>query len=313
MKMGSWFTLMFALLVASKVHAQQTRDLVRDGHGGLRVQVDVGQVRITGMGCTPAPCSTFERYALGLTVELHQRITTLSPDLHLEFDLEAIAGLSEMQDDFGRFNGQWLGSPWLGVSVAQRTATQTMRLSLGVAPPLRTAVRRFGSTDDPTGLWGRWNQWLGMPSMVPVGLLGMSEWRGAVVDVGIDAAAVLAPTFNAEPGIVVPALGLWAWVGMGVWVGGHVTPNLDLGARAQAVLRIANRFGMPGFPGMVDAAVQVSAEPFIRYRFPASESSDNSSPWFAELRVQLNLNEPFGPPLGANGLWAMNLQVGSSW
>jgi hypothetical protein len=110
MKMGSWFTLMFALLVASKVHAQQTRDLVRDGHGGLRVQVDVGQVRITGMGCTPAPCSTFERYALGLTVELHQRITTLSPDLHLEFDLEAIAGLSEMQDDFGRFNGQWLGS-----------------------------------------------------------------------------------------------------------------------------------------------------------------------------------------------------------
>ena len=311
--MRMWMGLVLALIVAlcaSPASAQQTRDLVRDGHGGLRVQLDVGQVRVTGMGCMPTPCGTFERYAVGLTVELHQRIATLSPDLHLEFDLEAIAGLSEMQDDFGRFNGQWLGSPWLGVSVAQRTAAQTMRLSLGIAPPLRTALRRFGAIDDATGLWGRWNQWLGMPSMVPVGLLGMSEWRGGVVDVGIDAALIFAPTFNAEPSIVVPALGFWAWVGMGVWIGGHVTPDLDLGVRAQAVLRVANRFGMPGFEGMVDTHVQVSAVPFVRYSFP---TRDHSRPWFAELRVQLNLNEPFGPPLGANGLWAVNLQVGSSW
>lgn len=305
--MRMWMGLVSALIVAlcaSPASAQQTRDLVRDGHGGLRVQLDVGQVRETPVSCPRGPCPTEERHTVAMVVELHQRMATLAENLHLEFDLEAIAGFTETtytgasEDDVW-----WFGSPWLGASIAHRTAAQTMRLSLGIAPPLRTVMRENGMPSEVGGLWGRWNEWLGLPAMVPLGLLGMTEWRGADVDIGIDAAVILAPVFNTDPTISRPANRLFSWTGLGFWLGGHVLPQLDLGFRTQGVLRVTHTWGVPGYRN-TDADVQLSVAPFIRVLF---------QPFFAELRVHLNLNTPYGPPLDANGILMVNLQVGGRW
>lgn len=291
-------------LLATPVHAQRTQDAAGAGRGALELQLTSGaayeEERLGGhIPATHAPFVT-------LQVRLTQHIARLTPDTALELDLDAAVGA-------GGYYAGWAPSPWLGLALASRTEEQTLRMVLGVAPPVASIQdARSLAADILTGGWNGWNEWLGARPVVPFGLQAMAEWRFTNLDVGADAALIAGPTFTAE-GAPLTNAAYFAWAAAGAWLTGHLASDIDLGARLQAV----GRFTQTNASAMAAASgafrVHASLTPYLRI---LTEHSPSPAPWpsFLEFRLNFNFVEPYGPVfLTDNFHWSLALAMGTNW
>lgn len=160
------FTLALALwLFTSTAHAQLTRDAVGNGRSALEAQLTSGaRTRVLTFTEPLGEPETSTEFTPFMTLQFRvtQHITRLTPELELEFDLDAALGIQEHRNAVGDWAGGWIGSPWLGVSVASRSAAQTLRASVGIAPPLASLRREQGGEFLPVGGSSGWNAWLAM-------------------------------------------------------------------------------------------------------------------------------------------------------
>jgi len=297
--------LLLALtLLTTPVHAQRTQDAAGEGRGGLEMQLTSGAAyeaeRLGGhIPTVHAPFVT-------LQVRLTQQITRLAPDTVLELDLDAAVGGS------GFYVG-WAGSPWLGLGLASRTEEQTARVVLGVAPPVASIQASSGRFEDVlTGGWNGWNEWLGARPVVPFGLQAMAEWRFTELDVGADLALIGGPTFSAE-GAPLTDAAYFAWAAIGAWLTGHLSGDIDLGARLQAVGRFMQTNASASGAAAGTFRVHASLTPYLRI---LTSQARSPSPWpsFLEFRLNFNFVEPYGPVFLANNFhWSLALATGTHW
>ncbi len=312
------FTLALALwLFTSTAHAQLTRDAVGNGRSALEAQLTSGARTRTpafppGSGAVgPSEERTDFTPFMTLQFRVTQHITRLTPELVLEFDLDAALGVQDHRNAVGDWAGGWIGSPWLGVSVASRSASQTLRASLGIAPPLASLRRELGGEFLPVGGSSGWNAWLAMRGAVPLGFLGLGEWRFANFDVGVDAALIVAPLFSWRESPVAEPPGFAAWAAAGAWLTGHLSSEVDFGARLQAVLGVLHTDASRSFPAMDSTSANVALTPFVRYWF---NHAAIQSPAFAELRMNFNFVAPYGPVFATNdSTWSLALAAGTRW
>lgn len=163
------------------------------------------------------------------------------------------------------------------------------------------------------GGWGGWNAWLAARGVVPLGFLGLGEWRFANFDVGVDVALVVGPLFPWRDTPVAPSSGFAAWAAAGAWLTGHLTPELDLGARLQAVASVLHGDATVFAPAIDATAAHIALSPYLRYWFNRA-ASPSPAPAFAELRMNFNFIEPFGPVFVSNdNVWSLALAAGTSW
>lgn len=295
--------LALTLLTTTTAHAQLTRDSVGAGRGALDGQLTWGANYRPGFGHVP------ESHAFFVTVQfrLVQQVATLAPDLALEFDLDGAIGTAVYTST------GWLGSPWIGLSLASRTESQTLRVSLGVAPPVASIRSTLHGAEDlfPSG-WSGWNDWLAARPVIPLGLQSLAEWRFTNLDAGADLALIAGPTFSAE-GAPVSDLSFAAWAAFGTWLTGHLSREFDLGARLQAVGRFMRRNPSMMGPGGDSTQLHASLTPFVRYAFTQSPSP-SPSPAFIEYRLNFNFLAPYGPVFFAESFtWSMALAMGTTW
>lgn len=293
-------TLLLALSLASRASAQQTRDSVGSGRSALDVAFISGAR--TNYRETSNPFSVVQ-------FRLVQHIAMLAPSLALEFELDASlfadAYISSIRVD----GGLTLGSPWLGLGIAHRSDSQTLRASVGVAPPLAT-VRGTPLMPGGSAGMGRWNEWLAEISLVPMGLNLMGAWRFTEVEVGVDAALIVSPGFTYasrrgdEPTFA-------AWGALGVWLTGHLSESFDLGARVQWVTGFTQRD-----PLVIESHETILSgvllTPFVRYVFAQERAA--LDPSYVELRTHFNVIAPDGPFLIANEFtWSLGVAAGTNW
>jgi len=313
------FTLTLALwLFASTAHAQLTRDAVGNGRSALESQLTVGEYlerpSPDRLCSATMPCDVlFPRDVPFVTLQfrLAQHVTQLAPDLALEFDLDAALVAERFYTSRGDWQGFWAGSPWLGLSLASRARAQTLRISLGIAPPV--AGTRHASLDfsvSPGGT-GAWNEWLTLREAVAVGLLGLGEWRHDHFDVGADAALVIAPGADAVSG----------WAAAGVWLTGHLSDEVDLGARLQGVVRFTHT-DSPFALESDSTAGHAALTPFVRYSLPpvsprgefSRAPSPSPVPAFIELKTTFGFLAPDGPVfLSERYTASLALAAGTNW
>jgi hypothetical protein len=204
---------------------------------------------------------------------------------------------------------------WLGAALSQRNAAMTLRGSLGLAPPLRSAVTAQVPDAQLAAGWGDWDRWLVIEKVVPFGFLGLVEGHLGAVDLGADVALIAAPSFAGNDqlfdgyDLYRRPSGFFFWSGLGAWVRGHVGDVLSLGVRLQGVLTVFDGTEVRGMGiFLVEEGTrtdfQLSAIPFVRLSFP---------PGHVELRWQVNLDEPHGPIFaGPAPVWALALRGGVS-
>lgn len=308
----SRFTFVLALtllsLMANTGRAQVTRDAAGSGRSAFDLSI-VGGVRVARIP------ETLEQPFVVVQSRLTQHIARLSSDLALEFDLDG-ALVAENQDDAsGVMRSLWFGSPWLGLGVASRTPSQTLRLSLGAAAPL-AGMRGIPWESISAAGMGGWSAWLMERGVLPFGVQGLAEWRFAHLDVGAEAALVVAPSLpGAETAFRVSAV--FGWAAAGLWLTGHLTPEVDLGARLQAIARIVHTDAMDTTPAMERTGAHASLTPFVRYWFSRGvqgRPSPSPMPAFFEFRVHFNFVAPEGPALFAdNYTWALAFALGTTW
>ncbi len=302
------------LLLTSTAHAQLTRDAVGSGRSALEAQLTSGArtrfgVRTDlGPGLPPIVERTQHIPFVTLQFRLTQHITRLTPDLALEFDLDAALAAESFYSSTGEFDGLWLGSPWLGLSVASRSPARTLRASFGVAPPLAT-LREIRVQSVTAGGVGGWNAWLTERELVPIGLLGLGEWRFTHLDVGAELALIVAPFASSY----LRTWGVVAWAAAGVWLTGHLSNEVDLGARLQGVARFG-QYDMYTSTSITESAhMDVSLTPFLRYWLTRAPSP-SPVPAFVELRLNFNFVEPYGPVFVANeSTWSLAVAIGTNW
>ena len=209
-------------------------------------------------------------------------------------------------------NPPWM-AVWLGAALARRSADLTLRLSVGLAPPLRTVVSPQVPDAQLAAGWGDWDRWMVVEQVVPFGVLGLVESRMDDLDLGADLALVAAPSIAGDQELFDGfdyyrrPTGSFFWSGIGAWLRGHLGDLLSLGVRLQGVVSIfAGREERGGPILVVDDGVradfQFSVVPFVRVSF---------APGFVEARWQVNVDEPHGPIfVGANAVWAVALRGG---
>lgn len=309
------FTLALALwLFTSTAHAQITRDAVGNGRSALEAQLTSG-ARLRFLTFTepfgPTETSVYNIPFVTLQLRVTQHITRLTPELVLEFDLDAALGAQDHRNAAGDWIGGWINSPWLGVSVASRSAPQTLRASVGIAPPLASLRREQGGETLPVGGWSGWNAWSALRGAVPLGFLGLGEWRFSNFDVGVDVALILAPRFPWQDSPTPEPNGFAAWAAAGAWLTGHLSTEVDFGARLQAVAGVVHTDATPFFPAMERSSADVALSPFVRYWF---NHAAIQSPAFAELRMNFNFIAPYGPVFVADdSTWSLALAAGTRW
>ena len=313
----SRFTLTLALLLlTTTAHAQQTRDAVGNGRSALEAQLTSGaRTRVRSFTEPLGPTETSTELTPFATLQLRvtQHITRLTPELVLEFDLDAALGVQDHSSPAGEWAGGWIGSPWLGVSIASRSASQTLRASVGIAPPLASLRREFGGENLPVGGWSGWNGWLAGRGVLPFGFLGLGEWRFANFDVGVDVALIIAPLFPWRDSPVREPTGFGAWAAAGAWLTGHLTPELDLGARLQVVASVVDEDASSSPTATDSTSANVALSPFLRYWF-SHAASPSPTPAFAELRMNFNFIDPYGPVfVDDDYTWSLALAAGTNW
>ena len=303
-------TLLLALSLASTASAQQTRDSVGSGRSALDVEITSG-ARTTHdvLGEGERRYTLHRPFAL-VRFRLVQHVTRLAPNLALEFELDAALHADRSYAPSGAYAGFWAGSPWLGLGIAHRTPSQTLRVSVGLAPPLTTTRRTDLESLAAPGL-GRWNEWLTSPNIVPLGVQLMGEWRFTHFDVGADAALILAPSFS-HAGSRGEQPNYAFWAATGVWLTGHLNEQIDLGARLQWVA-IAAHYDSPRADGVSSPSLRgVMLMPYVRYVFPRNHAA--LEPSYFELRTNINLVERDGPFLIANEfVWSLGVAAGTNW
>lgn len=298
--------LALTTLLSGTAHAQLTQDAARQGRGSFDLQTGAGAVYRRGFSDVPEVHAPF----VTLQARLVQHITQLSPDISLEFDLDAALGA-------GGYYAGWVGSPWLGLSIASRSEGQTLRLSAGTAPPVSSIQSTlYGAEDIFVGTWNGWNTWLAARPAIPVGVLGMAEWRFTELDVGADFALIAGPTFSAD-GAPVTSDAFFAWGALGAWLTGHLSRDVDLGARVQAVGRFTRRnpsgFGATFDPGGDFTRLDASLTPFFRY-WTSRTPHPSPSPAFVEFRFNFNFLAPYGPVFLSSGYtWSLVFVLGTHW
>jgi hypothetical protein len=292
-----------ALSIDGELHAGEARDV---GHGGASCSPTP-----TGIVCTD-PVAIGRPFGT-LALDVAGRVARVGQEdeaLFVELDASLRLGLREAYREDGSWRGAWMGV-WLGAALAHRTPSLTLRGSVGLAPPLRTAIQSGLREDQLAAGWGQWDHWLAVEQVVPFGFLGLVEGRLAALDVGADTALVLGPSFPV-PTLAGPAdRGVFFWAGLGGWLSAHLGEAVRLGLRVQGVLWLhagpEDRCDASGCASRDDlySDFQASAIPFVRVLFP---------PGHLELRLQLNLDEPHGPTLaGREQVWAVAVRGGASW
>jgi hypothetical protein len=225
----------------------------------------------------------------------------------LEFDLDAALVAEKFYTSRGEWQGFWAGSPWLGLSLASRTAAQTLRVSLGIAPPLSDTRHAFLDFSVTAGGTGGWNEWLTLRNAVPFGFLGLGAWRLNHLDVGVDAALVLAPAYSEN------TTGFSGWAAAGVWLTGHLSDEVDLGARLQGILRVSHTDATAYDPAMDSTAGHAALTPFARYWFSRAPST-SPTPAYLELKATFGLVAPNGPVFFADRYTAsVAIATGTNW
>lgn len=226
--------------------------------------------------------------------------------LYLEVDADVRVGWLDLDTRVDGGSDAWLGNAWVAVAIAHREPGWTLRGGVGVGLPLATVTGeiRFDGVD---GSWGRWNAWSLRERMVPVGAHGLYEARFAGIDVGADAVVIAGPRFGLGGYPLEYDRAFWLYSGLGGWLTGHLGPWVDLGMRLQGVFTF-RQWTNPGLSGEIEHTrtdFQASLVPFVRANF---------APGHLELRFQLNLDEPYGPPFSGSGtVWALALQGGAAW
>ena len=294
--------LAFVTLLTSTAHAQLTQDAAREGRGSLDLQSTAGAIYRHGFGDVHAVHAPF----VTLQARLVQHITQLTSEVALEFDLDAALGA-------GGYYAGWFGSPWLGLSIASRSPTQTLRLSLGVAPPVSSIQSTlYGAEDFFVSGWNGWYAWTAARPAIPVGLLAMAEWRSTELDVGADLALIAGPTFTAE-GAPVNDVSFFAWGAVGAWLTGHLSREVDLGARLQAVGRFVRRNPSSAGPGGDSTQLDASLTPFLRH-WTSRAAHPSPGVAFVEWRLNFNFLAPYGPVFIARDFaWSLALAMGTHW
>lgn len=185
----SWIVATLLVGVWSLGAAAQVRtsDPMQANAFSLEGEIVAGSVRLAG--------EDFPIVAGSLDVQA--RVARLSPEVGLEVDGGLRFGYLEPESFSTAGDPPW-ASMWLGVAIAHRTPTLTVRGGLGLAPPLRTAVTPHIEEWQLASSWGNWDQWLVVEQVVPFGLRGLVESRLGDVDVGGDAALILGPCLGDE-------------------------------------------------------------------------------------------------------------------
>ena len=139
---------------------------------------------------------------------------------------------------------------------------------------------------------------------------GATEERSwGTAEQGFDAAVIVAPSFayassrGDEPIFA-------AWGALGVWLTGHLTEHVDLGARAQWVTGLTQRNAAVVMPETILSGLLLT--PFVRYVFPHEHAA--LEPSYVELRTHFNVIAPDGPFLIANPfVWSLGVAAGTNW
>ena len=124
----------------------------------------------------------------------------------------------------------------------------------------------------------------GHAGAVPLGFLGLGEWRFSNFDVGVDAALILAPLFQWRDSPEAVPTGFAAWAAAGAWLTGHLSTEVDLGVRLQAVAGVLHEDATRFDPSTDTTSAYVALTPFVRYWF---NHAAIQSPAFAELRMKI--------------------------
>jgi len=299
--------LVMVLMASPAVAQLRTSDPVGERALWLGAELDVGTVaqRVycpmgPGIGTT---CGGENHTPIGsLTLDSTGRAGSVGraeERLFLEVDANLRFGSTSAYDPAGGYDGTWVGNPWLAIAIAHRTSALTVRGAFGIAAPLRSLVNgRLGVEGVLSGPWGGWDGWLTLANVVPVGLTGLAEARLGPVDIGGDLALVAGPQFDySDPG-------LYFWAAVGGWLAVDAGDLAQVGLRLHGVTTIfeADR---------VYSDFQAAVVPFVRLLFaPAGDGPSGA----VELRVTLNVDEPFGPAFVGNVyVWAVGLTGGVRW
>ena len=207
----------------------------------------------------------------------------------LEFAWRAV-GISGPADSFR------VGNPYVGVMLGWRAPTWRFRAGAGTTAPLTNAFED-GPEDYVAyalgqAMHGGWDAWLLEPEIQPLVLRADFELHGDHFQFGGDVALGVAfPVRRAglggDPEVAFQT---------GVFGAGLPIPELAIGARMQVFFATNWRVGFGG----VDEA-QLALIPFIRMQL---------EPMFVELRLLMNLDDPYGFAFDNNGVWAVSVLVG---
>ena len=296
--------LVLVLMASPAVAQLRTSDPVGERALWLGAELDVGTVGRRVRCLLPDPtCGGENHTPLGaLTLDFTGRASSIGrteEHLFLEVDANLRFGFASAYDPTGGYDGAWVGSPWVAIAIAHRTGALTVRGAFGIAPPLRSLVNgALGAEGVLSGPWGGWDVWLTLANVVPVGFTGLAEARLGPVDIGGDLALVAGPQFGfSDPGLLF-------WAALGGWLA------VDAGDAAQVGLRVHGVTTLYA-SDRVFSDFQATVVPFVRVLIaPAGDAPSGE----VELRVTLNVDEPFGPAfVGNQYVWAVGLMGGASW
>ncbi|MBN8609801.1 MAG: hypothetical protein J0L92_04425 [Deltaproteobacteria bacterium] len=321
-RLGVAAVLAWASLGATATAQVRTGDPVETHRHAFEGELDAGlgvlrteppPVCLPGLACDLGPSLRTNAFGT-LVLDATTRLATLDQDLFLEVDGDARLGLVESFRDDGSWNGFWLGNAWAALALAHRRADFTLRGAIGVALPLRTI--HWTVIDRPVpGAWLGWDAWLSVWGVVPVGFTGLAEWRQRDLQVGIDTALLVAPSFSFPTTLSAsPPRGVFGYLGVGGWIAGRLDAHVQLGVRVHVVgtMHVSDIECSPddfasecrsGTRASFDATLGVI--PFVRLPF---------GPGYVEARLAIGVIEPYGPPVvGAFQTYTLTVRGGLTW